>query len=699
MTWTVELENNNDVSGNTIYTAEPLTFEDRTVKNTLTVKITRKGFYFTKDANIKYYRDFTRVTLPLKLNVEQTIGTATIPANELSEHSGSYKIIEVWPKFYRDTTYSITKNLENCTCDAPDFTKPNVKVSYTVTSNEGYLLYNVTSNVGTVTVSSDKKTATITGYIDKDMVINARASSDEPKTPITINTDNMSNSTLSPTSANYGDTVTFTLTANDGYLFTGNTPYLSYSNSLHSDVTKKFTISEDTKTATATLDTSKIGLINDAYTLNVYASPKALVTSYTITKTLNNCTSDIPDTIDDGTHFTYTITATEGYEFLDNSVTSNIGTVSIDTSKTTATVTGTATGNITITANATQKETPKETVNIKAGTLENCTYSPNSATYGDTITITITAEDNYAFTTATPYIKYVGPLSQIVNHKFTLNSDKTIGTYSLDTTQIKKLNDSYTVTVYGTPTYQQGTTVSEMYTIYKVSNKDLQKVSNKRFLNVAGNDSAYYEPLINYINSLYRLPLVFNDLPTQALILKNITVLNKASVIPNTKYEYTLGEVTLPKHFNTSNDYNNTYYLTLPYYGVYTLDNTKCLNSVLTIKATVDIISGDCVYTIIRDSLPIDSIRCNIKENLPYMTRDKEVLSNNITVNMFELPPKIACYYHAITNSFVSNDKNETIKNLNYFKADKIIKSDNIPKKYIELIENELRKGVFKNEL
>lgn len=432
------------------------------------------------------------------------------------------------------------------------------------------------------------------------------------------------------------------------------------------------------------------------YADTLYVGADIVGGSHTITKTLNNCTSNIPDTIDDGSQFTWTLTPNEGYEFKEGSVTSSIGTVSI--TSTGATITGTATGDITIQATATQKETPKETVNITAGTIQNCSYVPTTANHGDTVTITITSDSDYAFTTQAPYIEYVGPLSQIETHKFTLNSDKTIGTISLDTNDIKKRNDTYTVTVTGTATYQQGTTVSEMYTVYSVSPSDLQAVSNKRFVNVSGSD-AYNEQLITYINDLYRLPLVFQDLPTQALMLKNETIVNNAHVIPNVTYTYDLGTITLPRKYDNSNDYNNVYDVMLPYYGVYTLDNAKALDTPIKIQAVIDIISGSCTYIFSRDGHAIDSVKTNIKENLPYMTRDMQQTGSLTTVTQFEVEPSITCYYHDITNAYVNKDVNDTVSNLTYFKADNIIHCSGISNKYKNLILNKLREGVFTNEL
>lgn len=597
---------------------------------------------------------------------------------------------------------------------------------------------------------------------------------------IKLETSRLHNATAVSSSYTYGDTVTITVTADPGYIFTtSNPPKIGYINSNFEYRERTCTLSDDRKTGTYSVGTSIIYLEGSgddkSCTINVMGNPEQstaqiytvtknfthcsssvipnsieentqfnwsifaddnyefkegsvtsnigevhfnpqypnsvnvvgtatgnititatataipVIVTHTITKTLTNCTGEIPSTITDGSQFTWTLTPNEGYEFKEGSVTSNVGTVSI--TSTGATITGTATTDITIQATAT--ETLK-TVNIITGNVENCSYTPKTANYGDTVTITITSDSGYAFTTHTPYIEYRASYGGQEIHNFKLNNDKTTGTVSIDThdVDVTKLE----IEVYATATYQQGTTVSEMYTVYSVSPSDLQAVSNKRFVNVSSSD-AYNEQLITYINDLYRLPLTFKDLPTQALMLKNETVVNNAHVIPNVTYTYDLGTVTLPKKYSNSNDYNNVYDVMLPYYGVYTLDNAKALDTPIKIQAVIDIISGSCTYIFSRDGHAIDSVTTNIKENLPYMTRDRQQTGSLSTVTQFEVEPSITCYYHDITNAYVNKDVNDTVSNLTYFKADNIIHCNGISNKYKNLILNKLREGVFTNEL
>lgn len=507
---------------------------------------------------------------------------------------------------------------------------------------------------------------------------------------VNIVTGTVEHCSYTPKTAKYKDTVTITVTSDSGYAFTTDTPYVEYTDNDWEQSQHNFKLNSDKTSGTVSVDTHDLDV--DSLKIEVYATATAIpvIVTHTVTKTLTNCTGEIPSTINDGDQFTWTLTPVEGYEFKDGSVTSTVGTVSITSNS--ATITGTATGDITIQATATETQ---KTVNIITGTVENCSYTPKTANYGDTVTITVTSDSGYAFTTNTPYVEYTTSQGQ-EQYDFKLNDDKTVGTISVDTNDLD--DGSLKIEVYATATYQQGTTVSEMYTVYSVSPSDLQAVSNKRFENVSVN-GVYNEQLITYINDLYRLPLTFKDLPTQALMLKNITVVSSAHVIPNVTYTYDLGTVTLPKKFSNSNDYNNVYNVLLPYYGVYTLDNAKTLDTAIQIMAVIDIISGSCTYIFSREGHAIDSVKTNIKENLPYMTRDMQQTGSLTTVTQFEVEPSITCYYHDITNAYVNKDVNDTVSNLTYFKADNIIHCNGISNKYKNLILNKLREGVFTNEL
>lgn len=647
--------------------------------DTVTITITANTGYKFKTAEppeLRYYNtNWDYIREKTTVSGDRKTATYTLDSNKIVLEGTTATIyVSGTAEQSTATMYTVTKNLTNCTTTAPDTIEENTQFNWNIFSNEGYEFKegSVTSNIGSITFNPNyPNLANIAGTATGNITITATATEIVTHTI----TKNLSNCTGEiPSTIEDGSQFTWTLTPNEGYEFK--------EGSVTSTVgTVSITSTGATITGTATGD----------ITIQATATAIPVIVTHTVTKTLTNCTGEIPSTIQDGSQFTWTLTPNEGYEFKEGSVTSNVGIVSITSTGTT--ITGTATEDITILATATEIV---KTVNISTGTVENCSYTPKTATYGDTATITITCDKDYAFTTQTPYIEYTASQGYQEQHNFKLNNDKTTGTVSVDTHDVDATK--LEIEVYATATYQQGTTVSEMYTVYSVSPSDLQAVSNKRFVNVSGSDY-YIEQLITYINDLYRLPLAFKDLPTQALMLKNETIVNNAHVIPNVVYTYDLGTVTLPKKYNNSNDYNNVYDIMLPYYGVYTLDNAKALDTAIKIQAIIDIITGTCVYVFSRDGHTIDSVKTNVKENLPYMTKDMQQVGSLTTVTQFEVEPSITCYYHDITNAYVNKDVNETVSNLTYFKADNIIHCNGISNKYKNLILNKLREGVFTNEL
>lgn len=673
-----------------------------TYGDTVTITVTADhGYIFTTSNPPKI--GFTNLNFSYKertcaLSDDRKTGTISVGTSIIFlEGSGDdrYCVIDVIGNPEQSTAelYTVTKNFTHCSSSTvPNSIEENTQFNWSIFADDNYEFKegSVTSNIGEVHFDPQyPNSVNVVGTATGNITITATAT----EKTVNITTGKVEKCSYTPKTATYGDNVTITINSDSGYAFTTNTPYVEYTDTDYSQSQHNFTLNEDKTSGTVTVNTNDINDSN--LEIEVYATATAIpvIVTHTITKNLSNCTGEIPDTIEDGSQFTWTLTPNEGYEFKEGSVTSNVGTVSI--TSTGATITGTATTDITIHATATEKETLK-TVNIITGNVENCSYTPKTATYGDTVTITITGDKDYAFTTQTPYVEYKASQGYQEQHNFKLNNDKTTGTVSVDThdVDVTKLE----IEVYATATYQQGTTVSEMYTVYSVSPSDLQAISNKRFVNVSGSD-AYNEQLITYINDLYRLPLTFKDLPTQALMLKNETIVNGAHVIPNVTYTYDLGTVTLPKKYSNSNDYNNVYDVMLPYYGVYTLDNAKALDTAIKIQAVIDIISGSCTYIFSREGHAIDSVKTNIKENLPYMTRDMQQTGSLSTVTQFEVEPSITCYYHDITNAYVNKDVNDTVSNLTYFKADNIIHCNGISNKYKNLILNKLREGVFTNEL
>lgn len=99
---------------------------------------------------------------------------------------------------------------------------------------------------------------------------------------VTISASGINNATISPETITKGEEVTLTLTANDGYVFSGDTPSIILYRSDTSDTTTYyFTVSTDQKTATYTISSTVTTNLNSvSVTANAELSPDVPTTSY-----------------------------------------------------------------------------------------------------------------------------------------------------------------------------------------------------------------------------------------------------------------------------------------------------------------------------------------------------------------------------------------------------------------------------------
>lgn len=503
-------------------------------------------------------------------------------------------------------------------------------------------------------------------------------------------TTNLTNCTLTPTTVT-STPVTLTLTGNDGATFE-TAPTISFDDSFEGTVSESFTVSSDKTTATYKLDPPSLDG-NIVVTATAKASaPK----TFDLTLDVSNC--DVtPTKIPIAGTTTITATVTNGYEFKDvptlsysdplgKTTTENF---TLNTDKTIATYSLTPSNidysnGVTVTAKATKKET---VISFDTTNVTNATVTPSSFIKGQSVTITITAQKGYDFSTNLPYIKWFDPLEAPSQANFSLNDDKTIATYTLSESDSSIVNEKDPVYLYATASIIS--TLSSLYTIYIVTTKDLLTVATKRF-----GDSG----LNVYINDLYRLPLKFNESQKQALYLYNTKVIDSVPIIKERFTSYDLGTFKLPRHYNNANDYNNVYNLSLPYYGTVTLDNTNYMDSDINVKCNVDIVDGSITYLVSRDGQTIDTYTANIKEQLPYLTADTARISYFSNVSTITIAPKVQSYYHDVNNTNVRTNYLYRVSDINGYFAG-TLQFINVDKKYYDMINSELNKGVYVNEL
>lgn len=422
-------------------------------------------------------------------------------------------------------------------------------------------------------------------------------------------------------------------------------------------------------------------------------------TTVEINTTLNNCDID-SNQLNPTITNTYTLTPNSYYKFSNEdtptiSYTSTSGETvnsqfALDTYGNSASISvdGTTVDTeqpITVTANAT-----RILVSINEADVSNCTYSPNYLNYGETVTFIVTANNNYDWSGSTPYVIYASSsTSERIQLSPNLSEDLKTASFSIDTSLIKNTNNTPSIDLYANATAIA--VLSTLYTAYKVSISDLSTISSFRF----GDNQ-----LSNYINDVYLMPLDIDNTISQNLIINGITVIENSNAIISRKLVYDLGTNTCPLIFNNGKDQLNQYYAILPFYGRYQLETSVVCGKDVTITLQVDIISGETTYTFSINDVIIASVDTNIKIGVPYLTANEARISDFNKPNLFE-PTNITIdvFQHPSTNIIYNNTTNylkyENISDNEYFRGE-IIDIKGVSKHYIDLINNELNKGVFK---
>lgn len=134
------------------------------------------------------------------------------------------------------------------------------------------------------------------------------------------------------------------------------------------------------------------------------------VVKYTVTETLSHMSSDAPAEVEENAEFTFNYNVEPGFEI--QSLTSNIGTVNIETNKKGATITGTATENIVINGVAVEEVT-SYTVTENLTHIVASDSNPTTVNKNASFTLSYTAESGYIITSLT---STVGDVTFNVDH-------------------------------------------------------------------------------------------------------------------------------------------------------------------------------------------------------------------------------------------------------------------------------------------
>ena len=419
---------------------------------------------------------------------------------------------------------------------------------------------------------------------------------------------------------NAGDTFTIHYTANDGYLI----------DSLTSNI-GTVTIADDKRTA----------VLAGSATGNIIVEGVATARqSYTYTETLQNIVSDGAESYNAGDTFTIHYTANDGY--LIDSLTSNIGTVTIAGDKRTAVLAGSATENIVVNGVAT---TEYGTILITGSFVHcSCNYSDGETISPSKPRLEIVADDGFIFLNQFKY-KQAG-----VTKYLNKSDDNKMLYKDLDTRGLN-LNDVYTAVT-------APKTMTSFVHLYKTNDNELSALAKARFKDVSGNTVDYGQ----YISALYRIPIDLSNITgdTSNIMLGQYDSMVASTLLNQYLLDIDGGTITIPEKFSNAYDYLTTEcILHLPFLDEINLPPHYVVNQTINIKYKLDLYSGILTASIYSSYL--NSIVANtsgvIVTNIPFIQKQTDNVVNSLT----------KVFTNLIPTAFMEVTRNIPYDNVNVF--------------------------------
>ena len=344
--------------------------------------------------------------------------------------------------------------------------------------------------------------------------------------------------------------------------------------------------------------------------------------SYTYTETLQNIVSDGAESYNDGDTFTIHYTANDGY--LIDSLTSNIGTVTIADDKRSAVLAGSATGNIVVEGVAT---TEYGTILITGSFVHcSCNYSDGETISPSKPRLEIVADDGFIFLNAFKY-KQAG-----VTKYLNKSDDNKMLYKDLDTRGLN-LNDVYTAVT-------APKTMTSFVHLYKTNDNELSALAKARFKDISGNTVDYGQ----YISALYRIPVDLSNITgdTSNIMLGQYDSMVASTLLNQYLVDIDGGAITIPEKFHNAYDYLNTEcILHLPFLDEINLPPHYVVNQTINIKYKLDLYSGTLTASIYSSYL--NSIVANtsgvIVTNIPFIQKQTDNVVNSLTSVFTNLIP------------------------------------------------------------
>lgn len=579
------------------------------------------------------------------------------------------------PKTYHTATY----NLTNCTI-SPNDTQivEGEECNYIVKANDGYRFDVAPTINGEVMVKTSDTEYHYTITVNSDVTVNAIANA----IPTYTVTTNLTNCSISPTDTTVkdGDTITYTVTANNGFEFNTAPTINNIEMNKISNTTYSYTI-----------------IIHD--NVNIVASAVKILSTFIVTANLTNChISPTTTQFKEGTSQLFTITANSDYHFTESPIV-NIGTLT-KINDTSYTWNVTFTGNASITANA--SELPK--AKFIYGTLTNCTcnYENNEILKADK-DIIFTANDGYYFDNYT--ITWVSSTGFVLSK--TLNGTST--TFLDGNTLQTYIDDREDISIGNVTAILQLLDVVNGVNLYSITANELVDLMNTRFVTESDDSKNDFG---KYITNLYTLPFSISDIKgdeTRIVLGYQSSGTTGISLRKNT-IDIDLGNIIVP-NYESAYESDAKYRMYLPFINaVLALDNEFIVGHTITVTYHIDLLSETLTLILKNENLelPFYYSKFKIGRNLPFFNTENG--NTNLQYNNDMIYNTLYAYIIKTVNS-AYHDNSEIGKNtfiydaLNNYKGGYVectnikISDSKITKEEKTQLDSLLTKGVYINEI
>lgn len=365
----------------------------------------------------------------------------------------------------------------------------------------------------------------------------------------------------------------------------------------------------------------------DTFTISTEQTPPT-PTYYQLTQTLNNCISNQIDGDILDNDFSATITAVNGYQFLDNSVTcsDNSFTIAISNDRLSATITGTVTNDISITASATA--IPVYITYNLAFDLRHISKSNNltSVNVGDTYTNILTPLPDYYIDEA-PILYY----KDSDGFKTTLatsviNIDGT-ATLTCVIPNINNFNPLYNNTLFIEGLASEHISYNIDFGFVNMYNPTLSELHD--LAEFQYNSSFETIQLTDFVLGVFK---IFCDIPLTPYKENVYFGYIDSDVLANRVADNPVvdcGKIVINEIQENSIDYIDTKTeIFLPFIGVRSIDVMKIMGKTLHLVYHVDILTGGVVALLYADNVLIESYNGDMSVNVPLSTNNYTFMYN-----------------------------------------------------------------------